>query len=833
MNFTQGDSISRTRRLGNLLRLLIAGSVIGNGLLAVELPLDPKEWEKPTWNTTSWTEDHGHQLTINTKTADWHAQLKTWVTYDADIARVTFAGEMCTADVRHGEKDAEAARAQVSFHDADGVQLGGWPSCTYRSGTTDWVPFNDEYKPVAGVRAVQVWLGMYLSTGRTSFRGLTLTAYDAAGNELRPHLGRPLLNRPTDGWWAFAPGSEDPSRPLVVDLSSTLEATTGTHGALQARGGAFAFADGTPVRFWGTGAWDYRIDPAELGTRLQRLRQWGMNMIRLHGVDAWDQPDSLIDYSANAPQLLRADRLDQLDRTIVEAGKRGIYVYLDLLTKRRFTTAEGVTEPERMFGGKPAAMWDKRLIELQKEYATALLGHLNPYTGKRLGEDPTVALMEVINELTLLDANAYTNLPTVYATALEERFSTWCSAHAATKPVGSMPALLRAQDRLAWDFLTEVEGAYYTEMAATIRGLGYRGMLTGTNWEGQPANLNHCAQLGFVDRHFYWDHPAGGWTPTAQFHNRPHLSSLELFAQMAGQRVADVPFTISEWNFVWADEWLGEGPLEMAAFAGMQDFGALLAFTIDGKGWQPTIQSSFASDSKPQFLLPLIVAGMTYRRGDISAAPALERSISATAPLADAGSEVTVEQALSGRVGLRFAEPAGAKPASTAPAALPAPPANPQLRWLDHTTLIVDSPRTQALVSLTATTARTAATSITTRTPFCQVILTALDDQPIATSRHLLLLATARAQNSGQTRHAFTKGLLDQGHAPILIEPVQASVVLDPRGAKTADQTPAKVSALDWYGRRTTQTLPTTTDPTGATHIELGSVQAGWFEISY
>ena len=791
---------------------------------AVELPVSPKEWEKPTWNTSASLTGGGTELSLRTGTADWHSQVKTWLTYDADIARVTFSGEMKTSDVMHGSQESEAARAQVSFHAADGTQLGGWPSCTYRSGTTDWKAFSDSYQPVAGVRAVQVWLGMYLATGSAAFRQLNITAWDAAGNELKPHLGRPLLDRPSDGWWNFAPGAEDPAKPLIVDLSSTVEAPTGTHGALQAKGGSFAFADGTPVRFWGTGAWDYQLEPTELALRLERLRRWGMNMIRLHGIDAWDTPESLIDYTPGAKSLLRADRLDQLDRTIAEAGKRGIYVYLDLLTKRHFTTAEGVDQPDKMFGGKPAAMWDANLIALQKAYATALLGHRNPYTGKTLGEDPTVALMEVINELTLLDPHAYANAPASYMAALDQRFAAWCNAHGTIKPAGDIATRLKAGDQPTWTFLTEVEGAYFDDMAAAVRGLGYRGMLTGTNWEAQPANLAHCAKLGFVDRHFYWDHPAGGWTPTAQFHNRPHLATLELFHQMAGQRVADVPFTVSEWNFVWCDEWLGEGPLEMASFAGLQDYGAMLAFTVEGRDWQPTMRSSFASDSKPQFLLPLIVAGLGYRRGDLAPGAPLTRSLPADARLADGGAGITSEQALAGRIGLQLGTttvelpPAPATPSASAP-----------LRWLDHASLVVDTPRTQAVLSTVAGTFGTGDAGITTTTPFCQVALTSLDGKPIAGSGHLLLLATARAQNSGQTRHAFTKGMLDEGHAPILIEPVQASVTLAQRAGKTAPQ----VYALDWYGRRTAAQPTVRTAADGSISIVLGTVPAGWFEILY
>ena len=800
-------------------RIALCAIALHAGLGAVELPVDPASWEKPTWNTAASREDGGKVLGLRTGTTDWHSQVKTWLIYDADVARLAFTGAMRTEGVSRGEADYEAARAQVSFHGAEGEQLGGWPTTTDRSGTTPWQPFTQEHRPPAGVRAVQVWLGMYRSTGAACYRDLSVTAWDAAGHELVPRVGRPLLDRPTDGWWTFAPGVEDPARPLVVDLSATVEAPAGARGRVRAVGGSFAFTDGQPVRFWGSGAWDYRIAPEVLDQRLRRLRSWGVNMIRLHGIDAWDAVDSIIDYAPGAPSLLRADRLDQLDRTIAEAGKHGLYVYLDLLTKRRFRVEEGVIQPERMFGGKPAAMWDRTLIDLQKAYAEALLGHRNPYTGKRLADDPAIAFVGLINELTLLDPGAYGDLPQIYADVLATSFDAWCMERNLPRPAGTFPALLRAGDKPTWDFLTEKERSYYREMETAVRGLGYSGLLTGNNWQAQPANLAHCAELGFVDRHFYWDHPAGGWTPTSHFDNRPHLASLRLFSDMVGQRVAGVPFTISEWNFVWCNEWIGEGPLEMAAFAGFQDYGALLGFVVNGAGWQPTMRKSFDADGKPQFMLPFIAAGLSYRRGDVAPGPESVIEVRADATTANAVPPIAPERAIAQRIGLRLHP--GAAPA-------PAPSRPPQLRWEDRSAFIVDTPSTQGFVASRPGVTATTDLRVATRTPFCQVVATALDGLPLSASRRLLLVATARAQNTGQTRHAFTKGMLDEGRAPILIEPVAATIELPIR----TDGAAPRVSALDWYGRRTDQEI-TPVVVEGRARIEIGTVQAGWYEISY
>ncbi len=51
---------------------------------------------------------------------------------------------------------------------------------------------------------------------------------------------------------------------------------------------------------------------------------------------------------------------------------------------------------------KPVSMFDPTLIELQKQYAKNLLTHYNPYTKLRYCDDPTIALIEITNENSIL-----------------------------------------------------------------------------------------------------------------------------------------------------------------------------------------------------------------------------------------------------------------------------------------------------------------------------------------------------------------------------------------------------------------------------------------------
>jgi hypothetical protein len=108
---------------------------------------------------------------------------------------------------------------------------------------------------------------------------------------------------------------------------------------------------------------------------------------------------------------------------------------------------------------------------------------------------------------------------------------------------------------------------------------------------------------------------------------------------------------------------------------------------------------------------------------------------------------------------------------------------------------------------------------IEAQTPFCQVVLSSLDDQPLVRSKRLLLTAVARAENTGQVYNPSRTSLLDEGKPPILVEPVRATITL--KGVRAT-----RVHILDHHGRRTGKTLPITNGK-----ITIGNEKTFWYEI--
>jgi hypothetical protein len=109
-------------------------------------------------------------------------------------------------------------------------------------------------------------------------------------------------------------------------------------------------------------------------------------------------------------------------------------------------------------------------------------------------------------------------------------------------------------------------------------------------------------------------------------------------------------------------------------------------------------------------------------------------------------------------------------------------------------------------------------------TDFVSLILTPLDDQPLAQSKRILLTALARDKQTGARYNADNTLLEAAGTPPLLLEPVQATIRL------TAGTPPAKVRPLDHRGvPRPGKDLKIAAD--GTFHID-GNSEAWLYEIT-
>lgn len=98
--------------------------------------------------------------------------------------KLRLKASMKATNVISGDAAWQNARVTISFYDAFGSMVGGWPAAFSTSGTTDWLSFNRQYDiPETAATVVVVW-GLW-GVGMAEFDNISL-AYDDITNTFQP-----------------------------------------------------------------------------------------------------------------------------------------------------------------------------------------------------------------------------------------------------------------------------------------------------------------------------------------------------------------------------------------------------------------------------------------------------------------------------------------------------------------------------------------------------------------------------------------------------------------------------------------------------------------------
>jgi hypothetical protein len=475
----------------------------------------------------------------------------------------------------------------------------------------------------------------------------------------------------TSDWFPFEFPPDDTNLD-TIDLTGLLDAPAGRHGFVGVKDdGHFYYEDGTRARFFGTNVGGAACAPPkeEAPVIAARLAKYGANMLRLHSMDGRWGP--LLPGDDKTSQTLDPEALDRVDFFVAELKKRGIYVYMDLLDYRWFRTADGVAHGDDFshnWAGsmKGASIFDPRMIELQKDYATRLLTHRNPYTGLRYVDEPAMAVVETTNENSIFYflRNKDLSLP-YYRDALQQRWNAWLVDRYTTRvslakawtneagqesllaeedptqgtvafmfgASGRVPAVAdpdkfdpmvsppRLDDALR--FLCDVQRSYYRQMHGHLKEIGVRAPVAGTNQTFFVADTEvDASENDFISRNQYWRHPHRDAKPFFKFSNEALLevdipTQRNPLSVIARTSVAGKPQAIAEFNFPWPNEYRAEGLLMAAAYSCLQDWDLFLLFSY-GPGQAGL--SMFQSQSDPARWGEFPAAAMMFHRQDVAPA---------------------------------------------------------------------------------------------------------------------------------------------------------------------------------------------------------------------
>ncbi|HVT80025.1 MAG TPA: hypothetical protein VHM90_05155, partial [Phycisphaerae bacterium] len=410
----------------------------------------------------------------------------------------------------------------------------------------------------------------------------------------------------TADWFAYQPKwNVDPS---PISMESWRQAA-GTHGGVLQKGDRFEFADGTPVKFFGTNLSFNMSSPekADADFTAARFAKYGVNAVRMHKFTGagWegigDENDAL---------KMKPDGLDRLDYFSNQLKTRGIYygwshTYHFKIKPANKDRIAGYDELMKNGGDTYGVInWAEDVQDLLIEQVVGLLQHKNPYTGMTYAADPALCFVEMQNEDDIFfytTGDAYGKFPT-YKKLLQKRFAefltakygtqeklavAWgaapAAADAATSPAtgaASAPAgELKANESLKdgtievqpnpWfesdqflpgqnagmrqrmldnaAFLHETQNRFYAKFQKAIRAAGYKGPLVGSPWQA-PTMVPHYYNLKSDALAGYIDrHNYVGGLLNDTMLKSPGGG----FLASGLQQVAGQPFGLSEWIHVY------------------------------------------------------------------------------------------------------------------------------------------------------------------------------------------------------------------------------------------------------------------------------------------
>lgn len=404
------------------------------------------------------------------------------------------------------------------------------------------------------------------------------------------------------------------------------------------------------------------------------------------------------------------------------------------------------------------------------------------------------------------------------------------------------------------EFLYLLQNRAYERYVQAVRQAGYAGEILGSNWQAGQA-LSHYANLhtdyvvGMIDRHNYFGGESKGVIDNASMLSVPGSGMLS-----AGmQQVSDRPFMLSEWIHVYPNEWGAEGPAVIGAYGmGLQGWDVSYMFQNRDRGqFSDKIGADRWDVTVPQVLGLFPAVARQILRGDIRESDVVARRYVHAPSLFDG--TVGFEDKTVQRYDVKAFD-SDRVPAQTLAVArsvveftdvhrdTPAfdvtrfqkndwlVSSTGQLRWRSGASkwdgcFAVDTEATKAVVGFSQDQKfQLGSVRIEPKSRFSVIYVTAKDPGgDIESAEQILVVALARARNTGMTLNEVEDKILTRGDGPILMEPVRARITL---GRKDD----AKVYLLDHDGRRTS-TMLTTRD--GMFEIDGARDKTCYYLITY
>jgi hypothetical protein len=412
----------------------------------------------------------------------------------------------------------------------------------------------------------------------------------------------------------------------ALDFSSFLEAPAGKFGASEIRNAQFVFknAPDKPLRIYGavvSHALPF-LDKPQCEQLADYLAACGYNGVRLHNYNFARDVMKEVGSTEFTPRAL-----DQLDYLFFCLKQRGIYFTFPLNAWGFFKAGDAKDIPE--FRERAFRFESNGLLPISadlqqwfKDYSRRLLGHINPYTGMALKDDPALLSLELANENSLLAVlGQYPELVPIYRNR--------CRSGMQAK-LGHDPNPDEVEKELP-GYVLKLQEQFYLTMKDFLREMGVKQPLTDSNFRDNLAYAIPRSQQDYVDVHAYWalyhnlyGDKVSGEPAYQQTWANPNPVNWGTLPLPAPCRLFDKPFMNSEFNSCYPTPfWIFSGPIE-ATTAGLQGWNGVFRCGLAAQPAKFFTQSPvrrIETAPNPLVMFSERIGSMLFAQGEVSPLP--------------------------------------------------------------------------------------------------------------------------------------------------------------------------------------------------------------------
>jgi hypothetical protein len=354
----------------------------------------------------------------------------------------------------------------------------------------------------------------------------------------------------------------------------------------------------------------------------------------------------------------------------------------------------------------------------------------------------------------------------------------------------------------------EKENAFYSGMYNFLKNEVKANQLVAANsdhnhWKSGYALLSSTSKLDFVDGHVYWQHPnyfidEKTGKQTFSIENTPMVNdpTFSTVAQLSRSAVRGKPYTVSETNHPYPNEYAAEGFMILGAYALFQDWDGIYFYTFehdDPTLWKTKRPNYFDILHDPVKMANIAAGALMFHRGDINSAKTnvlrnysemdlikgIRKNLGSKPfftpdfPLATPLKYKTRIASFSGGEN-SFIQIENAKliVAETG-----------ELIWdtsNEKGLVAINTDKTQAIIGFSEklNSTKTENLAVQIDNPFASVTLTSMDGKSISNSEKLLLTTTSSSVLSGAEWNKERNSLTEWGEQPFVITPVTGKIRL-------------------------------------------------------